>query len=212
MGKGVRLKVYAAQFGFHDSVVAAHSQAVALVAWGTRQNLFAEGRAKVTHDPDALAAALAHPEVPLRRAVGSKEASGRPQPSRWTSDRTCPWPACVPPTSDRPKARPFRSRGRPRSARGPSAPERLPQCQRSSPARVSRGARSGPATISSCRRAVRPHPSPRRRTRAGSLSARLPAPTQLLPKRNLYPRLEDRASSGLARAKAAEPSASPRVS
>lgn len=68
-----RLKVYQAQFGFHDSVVAAPNQAAALAAWGTRQNLFAEGRAKVSDDPDATAAALAHPEVPLRRAVGSKE-------------------------------------------------------------------------------------------------------------------------------------------
>ncbi|MDR6624517.1 hypothetical protein [Caulobacter segnis] len=68
-----RLKVYAAQFGFHDSVVAARSQAAALAAWGTRQNLFAEGRAKVTDDPEAIAVALAHPEVPLRRAVGSKD-------------------------------------------------------------------------------------------------------------------------------------------
>lgn len=68
-----RLKVYAAQFGFHDSVVAARSQAAALAAWGTRQNLFAEGRATVTADPEAIAAALAHPEVPLRRAVGSTD-------------------------------------------------------------------------------------------------------------------------------------------
>ncbi|MBO9545830.1 hypothetical protein [Caulobacter sp.] len=68
-----RLKVYQAQFGFHDSVVAAPNQAAALAAWGTRQNLFAEGRAKVSDDPDATAAALAHPEVPLRRAVGSKD-------------------------------------------------------------------------------------------------------------------------------------------
>lgn len=71
---GRRLKVYAAQFGFHDSVVAAPNQAAALAAWGTRQNLFAEGRAKVVDDPDIVAAALAHPEVPLRRAVGSSAA------------------------------------------------------------------------------------------------------------------------------------------
>jgi hypothetical protein len=73
MAKPPRLKVYAAQFGFHDSVVAARSQAAALEAWGTRQNLFAEGRAKVSDDLDAIAAALAHPGVPLRRAVGSKD-------------------------------------------------------------------------------------------------------------------------------------------
>lgn len=73
MAKPPRLKVYAAQFGFHDSVVAAPNQAAALAAWGIRQNLFAEGRAKVTDDAAAIAAALAHPEVPLRRAVGSTE-------------------------------------------------------------------------------------------------------------------------------------------
>jgi hypothetical protein len=38
-----RLKVFAAQFGFQDSVVAASSQKAALDAWGIRQNLFAEG-------------------------------------------------------------------------------------------------------------------------------------------------------------------------
>ncbi|WP_158285943.1 hypothetical protein [Caulobacter sp. D5] len=54
-------------------MVAAPNQAAALAAWGTRQNLFAEGRAKISDEPDAVAAALAHPEIPLRRAIGSKE-------------------------------------------------------------------------------------------------------------------------------------------
>lgn len=52
-------------------MVAASSQAAALRAWGTRQNLFAEGRARITDDPQAVEAARAHPEIPLRRAVGS---------------------------------------------------------------------------------------------------------------------------------------------
>lgn len=73
MARAPRLKVFAARFGFHDSVVAAPSQAKALEAWGIRQNLFAEGRAAVTDDPAAIAAALAHPGTPLRRAVGSKD-------------------------------------------------------------------------------------------------------------------------------------------
>jgi len=64
--------VFQAQFGFHDSVVAAPSQAAALRAWGIRQNLFAEGLAHITDDPQAVKAARAHPETPLRRAVGSK--------------------------------------------------------------------------------------------------------------------------------------------
>jgi type IV secretory pathway VirB10-like protein len=68
-----RLKVFQAQFGFYDSVVAAPSQAAALRAWGVHQNLFADGRAQITEDGQAIEAALAHPETPLRRAVGSTD-------------------------------------------------------------------------------------------------------------------------------------------
>ncbi|MEW5683905.1 MAG: hypothetical protein AB1942_03195 [Pseudomonadota bacterium] len=70
---GRKLKVFQAQFGFYDTVVAAPSQAAALRAWGTHQNLFASGEAKITTDEAAIAAAVAHPETPLRRAVGSNE-------------------------------------------------------------------------------------------------------------------------------------------
>lgn len=68
-----RLKVFQAQFGFYDTVVAAPSQATALRAWGVNQNLFASGEATVCKDEAAIAAATAHPETPLRRAVGSRE-------------------------------------------------------------------------------------------------------------------------------------------
>lgn len=68
-----KLKVFQAQFGFHDTVVAAPSQAAALRAWGTHQNLFANGEARITTDEAAVAAAIAHPETPLRRAIGSNE-------------------------------------------------------------------------------------------------------------------------------------------
>ena len=70
---GRKLKVFQAQFGFFDTVVAAPSQAAALRAWGVNQNLFASGEAKVTTDEAAMAAATAHPETPLRRAAGSTE-------------------------------------------------------------------------------------------------------------------------------------------
>ena len=70
---GRKLKVFQAQFGFYDTVVAAPSQAAALRAWGVNQNLFASGEAKVTTDEAAIAAATAHPETPLRRAVGSSD-------------------------------------------------------------------------------------------------------------------------------------------
>ena len=68
---GRKLTVFQAQFGFHDSVVAAPSQAAALRAWGIHQNLFADGQARLTDDPQAVEAARAHPGTPLRRAVGS---------------------------------------------------------------------------------------------------------------------------------------------
>src|ERR1700743_1731207 len=68
-----KLKVYQAPFGFHESVVAAPNQTAALRAWGSHQNLFAEGLAKITTDAAAVAAALKHPETPLRRAIGSDD-------------------------------------------------------------------------------------------------------------------------------------------
>lgn len=40
-------------------------------AWGTHQNLFKDGQAHPVTDPASVEAALGHPEVPLRRAVGS---------------------------------------------------------------------------------------------------------------------------------------------
>ena len=69
-----RLKVFRAQMGFHESIVAARSQKAALDAWGTRQDLFGEGLASVLDDPKAAAAALAQPGVVLRRPAGSKGA------------------------------------------------------------------------------------------------------------------------------------------
>lgn len=70
---GRKLKVFQAQFGFYDTVVAAASRAAALRAWGIHQNLFASGEATVTADEAAVAAAIAHPGTPLRRAVGSQD-------------------------------------------------------------------------------------------------------------------------------------------
>jgi hypothetical protein len=66
-----KLKVFQAQFGFYDTVLAAPSQAAALRAWGTHQDLFANGEATAAMDEGAIKSALAHPAVLLRRAVGS---------------------------------------------------------------------------------------------------------------------------------------------
>ena len=68
------MKVFQTQVGFYDIVIAVPSQAAALRAWGTRQNLFADGQAKLTTDEAAVKMALAHPDTPLRRAVGSNDA------------------------------------------------------------------------------------------------------------------------------------------
>jgi hypothetical protein len=69
-----QLKTFEAHLGFYDTVVAAPSQAAALKAWGSRQDLFREGFAKVSADPAAIAAASAKPGVVLRRPAGSKAA------------------------------------------------------------------------------------------------------------------------------------------
>lgn len=65
-----RLKVYSAPMGFHEAIVAAPSQKAALAAWGVQHNLFADGGAEVTDDPEAVAAALKQPGVVLRRPLG----------------------------------------------------------------------------------------------------------------------------------------------
>ena len=66
-----KLKVFQAQFGFFDTVLAAPSQAAALRTWGTHRNLFATGHAKLATDEAAITAALERPGTLLRRAVGS---------------------------------------------------------------------------------------------------------------------------------------------
>jgi hypothetical protein len=68
-----RLKVFQARIGFYDTVVAAPSQADALRLWGVHQNLFAGGAATVSTDEDAVKAALAEPQSPLRRPAGSSD-------------------------------------------------------------------------------------------------------------------------------------------
>lgn len=91
-----RLKVYRAQMGFADTVVAAPNQKAALQAWGARQNLFGEGLAAVTEEPAAVKAALAHPGEVLQRAAG---AAGAFKPGAAA-------PPDLPPAPRRPKAKP----------------------------------------------------------------------------------------------------------
>lgn len=68
-----KLKVFQAPFGFYESVLAVPSKAAALRTWGSHQDLFAYGFAKPATDERAIAAALAHPGIPLVRAVGTHQ-------------------------------------------------------------------------------------------------------------------------------------------
>ncbi len=109
-----KLKVFQAQFGFFDTVVAAASQTAALRAWGTHQNLFASGEAKVTTEDAAVAAALKYPETPLRRAVGSNDPF-QLEPSRLPEVPDAPQRGQAKPPS---KAKPALAR-KPQADRGP---------------------------------------------------------------------------------------------
>src|ERR1700756_631041 len=66
-----KLNTYQTSLGFFDLAVAAPSMKAALEAWGADSNLFHQGAAKQTEDPDVIAATMAAPAVVLKRSVGS---------------------------------------------------------------------------------------------------------------------------------------------
>jgi hypothetical protein len=66
-----KLKTYQTSLGFFDLAIAAPSMKAALEAWGADSNLFHQGAAKESEDPDVIAAAMAKPGVVLRRPVGT---------------------------------------------------------------------------------------------------------------------------------------------
>jgi hypothetical protein len=57
--------------GFFDLAIAAPSMKGALEAWGADSNLFHQGVAKESKDPDIIAATMSKPGIILRRPVGS---------------------------------------------------------------------------------------------------------------------------------------------
>lgn len=67
-----RLKVFKAQLGFYEQVIAAPSRKAALTAWGAPSIAFAHGIAALTKEPKIVAAALARPGVVLKRPIGSR--------------------------------------------------------------------------------------------------------------------------------------------
>jgi hypothetical protein len=66
-----KLKTYQTSLGFFDLAIAAPSMKAALEAWGADSNLFHQGAAKESDDPDVIAAAMEKPGAVLRRPVGS---------------------------------------------------------------------------------------------------------------------------------------------
>ncbi|MCC8974933.1 cell envelope biogenesis protein TolA [Bradyrhizobium brasilense] len=66
-----KLKTYQTSLGFYDLAIAAPSMKAALEAWGAGSNLFHQGIAKETDDPDVVAATMSTPGVVLKRPAGS---------------------------------------------------------------------------------------------------------------------------------------------
>jgi len=66
-----KLKTYTTSAGFFDLAIAAPSMKAALEAWGSNSNLFHQGFAKESDDPDIVADTMARPGVVLRRPVGT---------------------------------------------------------------------------------------------------------------------------------------------
>jgi colicin import membrane protein len=66
-----KLKTYQTSLGFYDLAIAAPSMKAALEAWGAGSNLFHQGVAKESGDPEVVAATVSKPGVVLRRPVGS---------------------------------------------------------------------------------------------------------------------------------------------
>src|ERR1700676_1337427 len=66
-----KLKTYQTSLVFFDQAIAAPSMKAALEAWGADSNLFHQGVAKESDDPNIIAATMAKPGVVLKRPVGS---------------------------------------------------------------------------------------------------------------------------------------------
>src|SRR5215204_3817664 len=80
-----KLKTYQTSLGFFDLAIAAPSMKAALQAWGADRNLFHDGVAKVSDDPDVIAGTMAVPGVVLKRPVGSRFCNGD-VPDAWVID------------------------------------------------------------------------------------------------------------------------------
>lgn len=106
-----KLKTYQTSLGFYDQAVAAPSMKAALEAWGAQSNLFHQGIAKETDDPDIVAATMAAPGVVLRRPVGSDGpfTEHADLPTDLADDEDKPKSRSRPKSNSKPKKRPART-------------------------------------------------------------------------------------------------------
>jgi len=103
-----KLKTFQTSLGFFDLAIAAPSMKAALEAWGASSNLFHQGVARESDDPDIVAATMAKPGVVLRRPVGTNKrfaeqaglptALSGPEPERPRKSRREPPRPSSPPT------------------------------------------------------------------------------------------------------------------
>lgn len=99
------LRTYTAEIdGLNQWIVAAPNQAAALAAFGVHQNLFAQGLAAQTTDPELVKAANAAPGAPLKRS----KKGGRFQ----SADSGLDWSDALKATAGSPKVRKPPSRAR----------------------------------------------------------------------------------------------------
>ena len=74
-----KLKTYQTSLGFYDLAIAAPSMKAALEAWGAGSNLFHQGVAKESDDPDAVAATCV---TPRHRGRAGRLSFARPKVAR----------------------------------------------------------------------------------------------------------------------------------
>lgn len=94
-----RLKVFVTSNGFTESAVAVSSRPKALEAWGVSQDLFKEGSARETEDPELVKAALAEPGKVIERQAASRAELARiaPAPKKKAAAKARPAEPARPP-------------------------------------------------------------------------------------------------------------------
>jgi hypothetical protein len=91
-----KLKTFQTSVGFYDLAIAAPSMKAPLEAWGAGSNLFHQGIAKETDDPDVVVATMSKPGMVLEHAkkaaaiqaeAEAVEKRSRAEDDRWERER-----------------------------------------------------------------------------------------------------------------------------